>query len=300
MIRFVLTVIFACLRAVPMSIAVAAGRLLGWLLRVVLRFRRRVIRTNMDIVFGDRLDAAGRVEMERQIYEHLGLLTVELLRLPGCHPGTHQAVVAAGSRAEFDKALARGNGVIFLTGHVGNWEIGGVATTAAGYTLHGVGKAMKNPVAEEVRKMIRDDNGVVNIPARNSVREIIRLLRAGKMIAFPLDQNRTREEGIFVDFFGVPACTMDSLAVLAGRTDATIVPAALYRNPDLRSYTMVVRPMFELEHPHEDAKANVRHNTRRLNQALEELIMEHPAQWMWIHKRWKTRPADESPPRVVY
>lgn len=262
------------------------GTLVGWLLRVF-GFRRRIVEMQLAIVF-PKLSRDDLCELRSRVYQHFGRLLVEILSFPGMCTERILKHVEWQGREHLEAALAKGKGVCLLCGHLGSWEVPGIAFAALGYDFRAIGKEMKSKAGETFRVMLRDENGVGTIPRRGSIRDILRGLKNGGIIAFVLDQNMTSDEGEFVNFFGYPACTMTNLAVIAQRTGAAVVPGHTWRD-DEGVHHCVVLP--ELALP---ANATLEELTQYFSLTLEDMIRAHPEQWLWIHKRWRTRPEGES------
>ena len=288
--RRVLDTLLLLAAAVPEGVVVPMGVCLGWVLGHVLRLRRRVIVTQLRDSFPE-LDDRQISRLLHEVYRHFGLLFFEMLRLPGMTSEQVLAKVRFDGTEHIAAALAQGKGVLVLTGHIGSWELGLAASAARGYPTHAITKEFKG-LAVHVAERMRQAHGVQFIPRRNSLRQIVKVLRSNGCIGFVLDQNMTEDEGVFVEFLGRPACTMPGLAVLARRYHVPVVPAYVRRDADLRCHTATFLPEVEWESVGPDPKADVHHNTQRYSRVMEEVIRERPDQWFWCHRRWKTQPDD--------
>ncbi|MFA4944175.1 MAG: lysophospholipid acyltransferase family protein [Lentisphaeria bacterium] len=270
------------------------GRGLGWLLDGILRFRRRFVEEQLRLAFPE-LAAAERAGLRRRFYRHFGRLAAELLRLPSLGTAELRRRTVIEGEGHLQAALARGKGAFILAAHLGNWEIGLATAACRGINLETVVKEVKGALGQYAIDRIRGAHGVRTIPRRNSAFRILRQLRAGGLVGFVLDQNMTADEGVFVEFFGRPACTMPGLAVLASRHGTPVIPIQFWRD-EAGGGTFHARfhPEIPWEATGAGAEADVRHNTARYTRQIEALIRERPEQWLWLHKRWKTRPP---PPR---
>lgn len=254
-----------------------------------LGLRRDVARANLALAFPDE----AQVWRERVLAEHyreLGRVAAEYPRLAELARAPRDQVFAswdvdAAARA----ALARGRGLIFLTGHVSNFELG-AAAVSRDYPMALLHKPLSNPGAEAWVTAIRRATGVELIPTGAGVRGAIRHLRAGGVLAMLADQD-ARGDGVFVPFFGRPASTPAGPAWLSLATGAPIVFGTVRRAADGR-FDLRMRPPLVPEGDAADAEA-VRALTARHTALLEADVRERPAQWFWLHKRWKTRPALE-------
>lgn len=286
-------------RLIPTAFAVRLGCSCGWVLQHVIRFRRSVIKTQLNVALGVDGTDPRYSPLIAGIYRHLGLLVIELLRLPRINRATLANRVTYHGMENLEAAMAKGKGVIVLTGHIGNWELVGAASSDKAFTFSAIGKEMKSDAGNAFVKLIRDDNGVRTIARSKSLKQILKALKRNELVVFMLDQNMTSKEGVFVDFFGQPACTMPALAVIAARSGAAVLPYYSYRDPDLVRHHCVMLPEVEVD----DAGAStdpVHENTERYTKVLQSIIEEHPEQWLWIHKRWRTRPPSAGPSPFAY
>ncbi|MCK5802483.1 MAG: lysophospholipid acyltransferase family protein [Lentisphaeria bacterium] len=286
---FLVDIVLWIFRPVPLRARVWLGCVVGWFLHSVLRLRRKVVTEQIGWAFPE-LDDGERAGLIRRVYRHFGLLGLEYLRMAFMSSEDVIATCQVKGRENLDKAHAKGRGVFILGAHDGAWELGASRGALLGYDTSAVLKEIKGSLGQYAVDRLRQTNAIEAIPRRNSVRQILRALKSGRLVGFVLDQNMTSDEGVFVDFFGKPACTMAGLAVLSQRAGAAVVPAHNYRNEDLRAHTVEFLPEVEWEEPYEDKEQNILHNTQRYTTILENMIRRHPEQWNWLHKRWKTKP----------
>jgi KDO2-lipid IV(A) lauroyltransferase len=185
-------------------------------------------------------------------------------------------------------AAARGRGVLLLTAHYGNWELLAASRALTAHELSVVIRPLDHPVLDRVVARFRERTGVELITRHRGLREILDALRRGRLVGILLDQNVSRGQGVFVPFFGVPASTSKSLAVISLRTGAPVVPAFIRRRPDGRHRIEIGAAL--PPPPDGDVVAY----TASFNRAIEEAIRQAPEQWFWLHRRWKTRPQEAS------
>jgi len=272
---------------------VAEVPLIGRLLYRLVPLRRKVILDNLRRVFGDSAPAAEIEALAQAHYAHFGRLLWEFLRFPWLSAQRRRSMVRVENLEALIAALAHGKGVLVLTGHFGNFEV----ATAAGLDSYPQARGrfwfVRRPVKPEWldrllnRRFRRAGFGI--LPKRGGLDAILDKLAAGDLVVFPFDQHASRKDGVLVDFFGHPAGTFRSLSVIALSTGVPVVPAASWRAPD-GTHVLRFEPALELiEHP--DANEAIRLNTRAYNAALERLIVRHPEQWWWVHRRWKEWPA---------
>jgi KDO2-lipid IV(A) lauroyltransferase len=191
------------------------------------------------------------------------------------------------------KELAKGRGVLLLTGHLGNWEIGGAAVAARSVPIDVVARIQRNRLFEARLRRMREAMGMRVVYRHEATRHLLRSLREPRAVALVADQNAPLG-GIFVDFFGIPASTVRGPGLLAARTDAAVFTALVRRldGPGAR-YHLAIEPLeFRATG---DPAADLAALTRAYHVALERAICASPRQYFWFHRRWKTRPADEEP-----
>lgn len=263
--------------------------LFGALLYHLLPIRRRIVLSNLRRVFGDAVPEAEITRLAQAHYAHLASLVAEFLRFPFLSPKQRAASVRVDNIEAILRAAARGKGVLLLTGHFGNWEVATVA--GIGHfpqyrgRFHFVRRAL-HPAwfdALVTRRFRRAGFGV--LPKKGALDVILDRLAADDVIVFVFDQHAGGTDGIPVEFFGYPAGTFRSLAIIALATGAPVVPAASWREPDGRHVLRFEEalPLIECE----DVNEAIRRNTRAYNAALERLVLRHPEQWFWVHRRWK-------------
>jgi KDO2-lipid IV(A) lauroyltransferase len=261
-----------------------AGKVLYYLLPM----RRSVILDNLRRVFGAAVPETEIRRLAQAHYAHLWRLFGEFLRFRWLSAARQAAIV----RTEVDtltQALAQGKGVLVLTGHFGNFEVATIAGLANFPEMHGrihfVRRAIKPRWLDALvtRRFRRAGFGVM--AKRGSLDAILERLAAGDVIVFPFDQHANPPDGIEVDFFGYPAWTFKSLAIIALATGAPVLPAASWREPDGRHVLSFEEPLPPIES--DNVNEEIRLNTRSYNAALERLVLRHPEQWFWVHRRWK-------------
>lgn len=266
--------------------ALALGRGLGWIYGSVIRYHRR-----------DALDALQRAfpgktrnditDIADRMYRNFGMNMVEILRLAGGKFNEFQDRIIIENRERVDEALKRGRGVLILTAHFGNWDLLGMFTVKHNYRLTIISKDIKNKTINGMWMFMREKFGVSIIPAHNSARESLRVLRRNELLGFILDQNRPRSQGIFVDFFGRPACTSPGLAIFSAQAKAPVVPVFIHRTEDGR-HALQILPL--IEPPANREPETIRKATQEYTRVIEDQVRAHPEQWIWLHRRWKTQP----------
>ena len=288
--------------------ALAGLKILGWLPRGAARFAgasfarlaygvrtplRRAAIFNLQLAFPDWTEAQ-RMKVVRRMVEQIGWMAAEFARFPKYVRGHIERVVVVDGAEHFESARQRGNGVLFLTGHMSAWELAPFAHALHGHPLHFLIRPIKNRRVDELVNHYRCLSGNQPIEKNKSARVILKVLGDGGTVGILSDHNTSREEGVFVAFFGVLASTTSGLARIALRTGAAVVPGFLCWDYGRKIYRLQFEPAVELVRSGNE-EADVRENTARFAKVIENYIRLHPDQWLWVHKRWKTRPPGENP-----
>ena len=276
----------------PEAAAVALGAALGWIAGSLLRIRRGVVRENLARAFPERSPSWHR-RVTRASYRHFGREVVSLIRFGHMLPAEVRARCEVEGLELIQGPLARGQSVMVLAGHFGNWEIGGVSLTAWGIPVDAVARRQSNPLFDEYVNRARGRLGLGVIYQHEATRRVMKCLRDSRVIALVADQNFTGE-GVFVDFFGFPASTVRGPGVLAIRTGVPVLFADPRRLPGSKvRYRVRLSPI--VYEPADDLEEDVRRLTGAYVASLEEVIRENPEQYFWFHKRWKTQPEVREP-----
>jgi KDO2-lipid IV(A) lauroyltransferase len=191
-----------------------------------------------------------------------------------------------------ETAKADGKAVILFTGHVGAWELSSFGLSLKGHPLSFLVRRLDNPRVEQLVDRIRTRFGNQSVDKRGAARPMLTILRNGGTLGLLVDLNTLDDEAIFVDFFGVPASTTFMLAKLALRTDAVVLPIFAPWDEKLGKFLVHTLPPVSIERTG-DEQEDVRRFTAELSRSVEDYIRRYPEQWLWIHKRWKTRPPGE-------
>ncbi|MHB8541327.1 MAG: lysophospholipid acyltransferase family protein [Candidatus Acidiferrales bacterium] len=254
---------------------------------------RRAGIANLRLAFPDWTDAQRRRTL-RRMARYLGWMAAEFAHFPDLSRKNIERLVVLDGFENFEAARRRGKGVIFLTGHMSAWELAPFAQAVYGNPLSFLARAVDNTRVDALVNHYRCLSGNQPIEKNNAARAMLRVLHDGGTVGILADQNASLEEGIFVDFFGIPAATTTGLARIARRTDAAVVPGFLFWDDSMRKYRLRFEAAVLLERT-EDEEADIRVNTERFNNVIEDYIRAHPDQWLWVHKRWRNRPPDEPP-----
>lgn len=254
-------------------------------------YRRAVVFANMDQVYGSKLDRHEKTHLAKAFYSHIATALKEFLMMRYISKARLRELVEVRGSEYPLKVAEQNKGVLIVTGHFGNWEmapIGGILNfTAFQGQFHFIRRVLVNKFFE--RLVFKDYNqaGLNVIPQRNSLQRICDVLEQNHAVIFVLDQHASlvNRDGIAVEFFGKKAGTYRSLATIARYTGVPVIPAANYRLPNGKHVLEFLEPI-----PWQDYESThdaLYYNTLAYNQALEKIILAHPEQWSWFHKRWK-------------
>jgi KDO2-lipid IV(A) lauroyltransferase len=254
---------------------------------------QRTAMFNLELAFPEMSDTDRR-GIVRGMVRQLGWLAAEFSQFPKLTRENIERVVTVEGSENFDAARRRGKGVLFLTGHMSAWELSSFAHALYGHPLHFLVRPLANRQVDELVNRYRCLSGNQLIEKNRSARAILKVLADGGTVGILADHNTIVEEGVFVNFFGIPASTTAGLARIALRTDAAVVPGFLHWDQARGKYVLRFEPAAELRRTG-DEEMDVRENTARFTGVIETYVRTHPEQWLWAHKRWKTRPPGEKP-----
>lgn len=278
----------------PRSLALAVGRGVGSVAHTLAGNLRRTGERNLALAFPEKSDAE-RARLLRGTFANLGRLLGEFSQFPRHTPASLAAIVDYDQEGleHLRELRATGRGIIFLTLHLGAWEVLSFAHSALYNPLHFMVRRIDNLKVEELVEARRTRFGNVPVDKSASVRAALRVLSNGGTLGILADLNAHPKEGVFVPFFGHLACTTAGVAMLALRTNALVLPVCAPYDAATGRYAFRYQPAMEPLRSGGDRDADVRLNTERYASALEHFIRAYPEQWLWIHKRWRTRPAGE-------
>ena len=262
------------------------------LLYRLLPFRRKVVLDNLRRVYGEVVDDSEIERLAQAHYGHLGRLLWEFVWFPWLPQARRLAMVRVENLEALLTAHELGKGVLVLTGHFGNFEVATAAGLAQFPQARGRFHFVRRPIRPEwldrlvTRRFRKAGFGV--LPKRGGLDAILDRLAAGDLVVFPFDQHANRKDGVLAEFFGYPAGTFRSLAVIALTTGAPVVPASSWREPNGQHVLRFEAQILPTEHY--DTNEAIRLTTRSYNRALERMIVRRPEQWWWVHRRWKPWP----------
>jgi KDO2-lipid IV(A) lauroyltransferase len=276
-------------RGVARGMAVFVARpLYAWLPKL-----RRTAEFNLRLAFPEWGNAQ-RQAVIRGMVRNLAWIAAEFARLPRYSKENISEMVILEGHEHFLAGQRRGKGVLYLTGHIGAWELSSFAHALYGFPLHYMARPLDNTRVDELVNRYRCLSGNRPIFKNESARALLKILHEAGTVGILADQNTMPEEGVFVDFFGKTACTTTGIARVALHTDAAVVPGYAYWDETIRKYRLRFEPMVELMRTG-NTERDIFVNTQRFAKVIEQIIRNHPEQWVWVHARWKTRPKGEAP-----
>jgi len=239
-----------------------------------------------------RIPATDRRRVCRASFQHLGLMFIELCAALTEPSERTLAGITLEGLDHLKDAMGMHGRALVLTAHLGNWELLALAHRLTGVPTTVVVRPLDAPWLDVLADRLRRQSGIELIDKRRALRPVLSALGRGRMVALLLDQNASRREGVFVPFFGRPASTSKSLAVLAVRTRTPVVPIFIYRE-SVGRHRVVIHPSLPVDAASDTERA-VAELTQRCTAEIEAAIGAAPDQWLWVHNRWRTEPAASS------
>ena len=285
-----------------LAVARTLGRMPRWLARLLagglvfavyllLGRLRRVGARNLQMALPE-LSSAERSRILRGVYRHLGWQLVEFCRMTRYTAENARGWMRTEGLDHYLAAQARGKGVLVVTGHLGAWELSSFYHSLMGHPMGMVIRRLDNRRLDDFVNGIRCMHGNRVLHKDDFARGLLTSMRAGKTVGILMDTNMTPPQGAFVKFFGMEACTATGLAHVARKTGAAVLPGFALWEPAERQYVLHFGPEIEIPRT-ADPQADILAGTQLCTQAIETWIRRYPDQWLWIHRRWKTRPAGE-------
>jgi Kdo2-lipid IVA lauroyltransferase/acyltransferase len=274
--------VIASLRWLPLSLAWPLARLYAELLDKAVPRLRRISYRNLAFA----LPSADARAITDGVFRSIARIILVFSRFPCITRENVSEWIRYEGLEHFLEAKHRGRGVLFATAHLGNWELSAFAHALMTEPMHVVVRPLDNARIDGIVEKRRVLSGNSIIQKKDAARAILRALGRNEAVGILIDQNSSVEEGVFVDFFGIPACAGLAFARMANHTGAAVIPGFALWSETERKYVLKFYPIVEMTGDH-------RRDTARISSELEEVIRRHPDQWLWIHRRWKTRPPGE-------
>ena len=278
-------ILIAGLMYSPRPAADWLGRGCATLLDTAIPRLRRIANRNLSLAYPDR-DAAWRKQTADGVFVSMGRLLVAFACLPRITKANVGEWIGYEGFEHYLHAKERGKGVLFATAHLGNWELSAYAHALLTEPMNVVVRPLDNPSIDDIVERRRALSGNILLSKRDFARSILHALRKNEPVGILVDQNSAIDNGAFVPFFGTPACTNLTFAKLAARSGAAVIPGFATWNERAGRYVLKFYPEVEIT-------GDAVEDTRRIQGAIEAAVRETPDQWLWIHRRWKTRPEGE-------
>ena len=285
---------YAFLNILPQDLSLKIGRFLGLLFYKIDKKHRKHTLNNLKIAFPTKTENE-LTDIAIKFYKNLGMVFVEIFRLNKYKESNIDDFV----EYDFDqiKNIYGGQGILLLTAHFGNWELLAKTFGLKGYKGNVLARPLDNPYIEKILYDLRTASGNKVIYNReNAVKNIISALNEKEIVGFLPDENASKRIGVFVDFFGVKACTMPGMANIAAKTKLPVVPAFIVRikgkDGNYSKHRLIIEPPLDIKYT-SDRKTDTMNILKLFNEKIEGIIKQYPEQWFWIHNRWKTRPDGE-------
>jgi Kdo2-lipid IVA lauroyltransferase/acyltransferase len=281
------------LGSLPRPLARAIGIGLAWVIYLLHVRLRQVGMRNLALAFPEKSEAE-RARILRGEFASLGRQLAEVCHFPKYTLENLSEVLVFEDFGNFERAQTRGKGVLLFAGHFGGWELSSFAISMRGHWMHVIMRGMDNEYLGRLIEHYRTMHGNKAVDKDDFVRGLLSAMKAGEVVGMLMDTNMTPPQGIFVDFFGIPACTASGLARIALKTDAAVVPTFTIWDAKLGKYRLRFDPAVELVRT-DDLEADIKANTQKFNLIIEDYVRKYPEQWLWVHRRWKTRPPGDAP-----
>jgi len=289
LLYFFLNLLIGFFKILPRQLALKAGETLAIIVYNLSSRHRRITLDNLKTAYKD-IDEKRREEFAKSSFKNLGRVAAEFSRMTSYDRDFIKGIIDVEGWENFENAIKKGKGIVFLTGHLGNWELMAYSQSLRGYPCNIIARPLDNPAVEQFVQKQRSFAGNKVIAKKSALKDIIQCLRNKEYVGILLDQNVAQQEGIFVDFFGKIACTSFGLAMLALKTDITIIPVFLVYTGNGR-YKQLIGKEIEIQKTG-DFEYDMAYNTALFTKVIESYIRQYPEQWFWAHRRWKTQPKE--------
>ncbi len=289
--RVIIFVLFRCLSffifILPIRLGLWIGRCLGKAVFYLLKSTRKIALDNLDVAFSSSKSAEEKRLIAREVFENLGKNLIEVVSLIKFNKRNIDRYIKCKGLETIERLLEQGKGGIVLSAHFGNWELMAHYFAIKGYKVNVIARHMRIEQFEQFLARVRKRHGVNILYRDASAKDAISILKKNEFVGVMLDQDMDSVSGVFVDFFGRPAYTPNGPAVLNLLTGAPIIPCFMVRK-DFGHEILIDRPI-ELSRAGNREK-DISENTQRCTRVIEDYVRGFPSQWVWLHRRWKTRP----------
>lgn len=283
-------IIASCFLVLSLDNALKGGRFLGHFIYVLGKKYRQRTYQHLNGAYQNKKSPQELKALSIKVFEHFGMMFAELVFLPRkIAKTTYHKYVSIQGLNYLDEALKQGRGAILFSAHFGNWELFGYLMGLLSYPLNSVARFMDNPLIDIYLNYFRKYRGQKVIYRENALRDMLKALKSNQFLGILADQD-ARDAGIFVDFFGQPSSAIRSPALLHMRLGAPLIPFYCYRHqPNKFQYTLLLGPPLEIKLTN-DSTTDLVNITQSFTANIEKMVSQYPEQWLWLHRRWKTKP----------
>ncbi len=290
-IHLCLSFILYLLGKIPTPKSVALSNVLGDLWFLCDRKHKKIVLNNLSMAYKNQIKPLKRRQLAKKVFQNTVRMLFEYAWFHTRSPKDVAEFIKIKGLHHLKKAHSKKKGVLLLTGHMGNWEVATVVTSLTGLPLSVVYRKIKSKPIDLLVKKNREAVGLKLYQLHNALDGVQEALACGDIVGLLMDQNTGHRRGVFIDFFGIPACSNPGLAKLALETGAPVVPGFSYRSGN--KFVLEIQPempVIKTGNP----KNDIILNTQNQNNVIEKIVRRYPDQWFWIHNRWKTRPLSEA------
>ena len=249
--------------------------------------RRRLIALhNLKCAFPEK-SMQDIIKIAREVYRNIGIIAAEFFEFPSLTRENIHDLVECEGLENYTSAMAKNKGVLFFTAHFSNWELLAISLALLGQPFTFIYRLLDNPILENFVTYMRTCKGNNPLPKGGSMRQILRHIEKKELVGILIDQNMDWYEGVFVDFFGRPACTTNGLALLTLHTGAPVIPVFLVRM-ESGKYKLIIGKEVKIINTG-NRNMDILTNTQNFTRIIEAFVRRYPDQWFWVHQRWKTK-----------
>jgi KDO2-lipid IV(A) lauroyltransferase len=278
-------IILSIFGGIPVGVRRGLFITLAWLFYHLAPRHRLIALHNLKLAFPEK-DMKELARIAWGVYRNMALVAAEFFDIPSLNPERLAEKIEVEGMEHYREALKQNKGILLFSAHFGNWELMAAATALLLKPVMVIYRTLDSKVLDALVNRVRSSTGNTPLPKERAMRPMLRCLKDNGIVGLLIDQNVDWYEGVFVDFFGRPACTTDGLALLALHTEAPVIPAFLVRIGSGR-YRYVIGGEVQIVRTG-NRQADVRENTQVFTKIIEEMVRKHPDQWLWVHQRWKT------------
>jgi len=279
--------ILSCFRRIPLRWRIHLFTGLAFVFYHLLSRRRLIALHNLKSAFPEK-SMTDIILIAKGVYRNMAVVAAEFFNIPWLTKDCIREMVEVEGLEHCVEAMKKKRGLLMISAHFGNWELQAIAVSLFFHPMSFLYRPLDNQFLDRLVTSVRSSTGNSPLVKNKAMRKMLRTLKANGMIGLLIDQNWSWQEGVFVDFFGRPACTSDGLARLAIHTEAPVIPTFMVRQENGK-YKLIIREAVELVNTGEQEK-DVLINTQNYTRIIEDMIRQYPDQWLWVHQRWKTQP----------